>query len=191
VLAVEDEAPGRGDVEPRVVVASGEVERHGDAADGVDQRLEGAEVDLDVVVDPHAEVLVERVDQPLRVVATVRRVDPRPAAVGDVDVEIAGERQQRDAVRLRVDAQHHDRVAALTHSLAVTEGAGVGRVGIDARAVVGSGDEEVARFRVRLRECRDRGGRQGVLALVHGRRRGGGIGALDRSGRGRRRPLVR
>ncbi len=52
----------------------------GDPADGVDERLERAEVDLDEVVDADAEVLVDRVDQPLRVVALVGRVDPRPVA---------------------------------------------------------------------------------------------------------------
>ena len=105
----------------------------------------------------HAEVLEDRVDQALRVVAPVRRVDPRlRARAGDVDVEVAGKRQHGDAVGVGVDAQHHDRVAALAHPFAVAERPGVRRVGIDAGAVVGAGDEEVLGLRVGFRE---RGGR--------------------------------
>ena len=76
MLAVEDETTGRRDVESGVLVAGGELERHSDAPKGVDERLEGAEVDLQVVVDRHAEVLEDRVDQALRVVAPVGRIDP-------------------------------------------------------------------------------------------------------------------
>ncbi len=76
VLAVEREASGRRHVEPSVVVSRRELERDGDTTNGVDQRLEGTKVDLDVVVDRDAEVLEDRQDQSLRVVAPVGRVDP-------------------------------------------------------------------------------------------------------------------
>ena len=76
VLAAEVEAASRRDVEPGVRVAGRVPERHRHSANGVDEGLEGAEVDLHEVVDADPEVLVDRVDQPLRVVALVRRVDP-------------------------------------------------------------------------------------------------------------------
>src|SRR5262249_46299655 len=106
-------AAGGGGVEARVGVAGPGGGRGAGAADGVDERLERAEVELDVVVDADPEVLVDRVDQALRVVAAVGRVDPALApGAGDVDVEVAGERQHGDAVGGGVDPEHHDRVAA-------------------------------------------------------------------------------
>ena len=190
VVAVEREAPRRRHVEPGVRVAGRVLERHRDAADGVDERLERAEVDLDEVVGDDAEVLVDRVDQPLRLVAPVRRVDPRlVAGAGDRDVEVAGERQHGDAAGRRVDAEDHDRVAALADpaGLGVAERRGVRRVGVDARPVVGAGDEEVLRRRVGRREraaassCR----RGGTLVARRSRRRhvGGRPPRGDVSGR--------
>ena len=63
---------------------------------GVDQRLECTEIDLDEVVGTDPEVLVDRVDQLLRVVTLVGLVDPALArGSGDVDEQVARERQHR------------------------------------------------------------------------------------------------
>ncbi len=60
MVAVEGEAAGRRDVEAGVDVACGVLEGNGDAAEAVDDGLEGAEIDLDEVVDLDAEVVVNR-----------------------------------------------------------------------------------------------------------------------------------
>jgi len=79
MVAVEREATGGGHVEAGVHVADRGVERHGHTVDRVDQRLEGAEVDLDVVVVEQAEVLPDRVGQLLGIATLVGLVDPATA----------------------------------------------------------------------------------------------------------------
>ena len=97
MVAVEGEATGLGNVETGVRVADGSGERHGDAPYRVHQGAERAEVDLDEVIGVDAEVLVDRVDQVLRIVALVGLVDPAlPRRAGDVDEQVAWERQDGD-----------------------------------------------------------------------------------------------
>ena len=149
VLAVEPEAPGLRHVEPRLGIAHRVLEGHLDAAGAVDERLERAEVDLNVVIDRYTEVLLDRVDQTLRIVAAVRGVDPALARrAGDRHPQIPGEREHRDLRRRRIDPPHHDRVAALAHRGAVAEGVRELAVGVDAGVVVSAGDEEVLRRRL-------------------------------------------
>ncbi len=91
MFAAEREATGLFDDQPGRTVAHRGLERYGDTADRVDQFLERAEVDLDEVVGLDPEVLLDRVDQSLRVVAPVGLVDPtlaRPAV--DLQPQVAG-----------------------------------------------------------------------------------------------------
>ena len=159
MVAVEGEAARLRHVQAGVHVTGGVVEGHSHTTEPVDDLLEGAEVDLDVVVDGHAEVLHQRVDELVGVVAHERRVDAaRPVAACDLHVQVAGERQHGSALGGGVDTHHHDRVAALAHALSVAEGRCVGRVRVDAGVVVGTGDEEILRFGVRVGEGFDRSG---------------------------------
>ena len=182
MVAVEGEAPGLGDVEAGVGIAYGGLERDGDAADGVDERTERTEVDLDEVVGVDPEVLVDRVDQLLRVVAFVGLVDAALSRrAGDVDEEVAGKRQHGDLRRARVDAPHHDGVAAFAQVRAVAERRRVGRVGVDARVVVGAGDQEVLGGGFdRGERLRGRNGLGGLGAVAVGGLRGDDGGRLRR-----------
>ena len=129
-----------------MVVLDRQFERHGHAADRVDDRLERAEVDLDVVVDLDAEVVEQRLGEQRVVALAVGRVDPRPAVAGNLDPQVAGERQDRRPLLGRVDAHEHDRVAALADVTALRiGGAGVDRVRVHAGVAVVADDEEVLR----------------------------------------------
>ena len=91
-----------------------DVDRH--APHGVDHLLEALEVDLDEVVDRDVEVLLDRLDQHLLAagVAGVGGVDHAElAGVGDGDHEVAGERREREPVRLGIHPDDHDRVGVL------------------------------------------------------------------------------
>ena len=91
MVAGERVAARLGNIEAGVRVADGGGERDGDPVDGVDERLECTEVDLDEVVGADAEVLVDRVDQFLWVVTLVGLVDPALArGPGDVDEQVGG-----------------------------------------------------------------------------------------------------
>ena len=74
LLAVEVDAARTDGAEARAAVAVGRVEVDGTPPMASTMPLEAGEVDLDVVVDRDAEVLLDRVDQHLAAVA-VRRVD--------------------------------------------------------------------------------------------------------------------
>ena len=127
-----------------MLVPHGGVEPHGDAADRLDQPLEAAEVDLDVVVDGNAQRLLDGVDQGLATVG-VGRVDPvLRARAGDGQPEVPGDRQQLDPLGVGLDPGHEDRVGALPARLgAVEEGAGVGRIVVEVLAGVGPDEQEV------------------------------------------------
>ena len=90
-VAGEVDAPGLGDGEPSSSVTSWIGERNTDTTDSVDQPPEGAEVDLDVVVDRQTEVAVDRLDEAVWVVGFVGGVDAILATTGNVDVQIAWE----------------------------------------------------------------------------------------------------
>ena len=141
--AVEVETARIGNVEAGVRIHRRILERHRDATDRIDQRLESAEVDLDVVVDGDPEVEVDGVDQLLRLIEAVRAVDPAFAVrAGDLDPQVSWQRQHCRTTGRGVDAHDHDRVAALTQRVARTDR--VGGVRCVACAVVRAGDQEVA-----------------------------------------------
>ena len=136
-IAVERHAAGRGHVEPAVTITGRVEERHLHAADHLDQLLEGAEVDVDVVVDLHAEVLLDRLHEAARVGGIEGRVDAAtPVAVGDAHPQVTGERQDRGRLDVALDPQDHDRVGAVADDRLAEEGGGVGDVGGDAVAAV-------------------------------------------------------
>src|SRR5262245_4049855 len=100
------------DVETRLLVLHRLVRADLDATDRVDDVDEAAESDLDVVVDPDAGRLLERLDQQLGSAIREGRVDLGLAVAGDVDDGVPRDRQQQ---RLTVaHVQQHDRVGALT-----------------------------------------------------------------------------
>ncbi len=115
-----------------------------DPAEGVDQVLERAEVDLDVVVDRDVEVQLDGLHQPAGIALVEGRVDPALAVRGaDLHPQVAGEREDGGLRLVRVDPQQHDRVGAIADVVALgEEGAGVGRARIDAGPAVRA-DEEV------------------------------------------------
>ena len=132
---VADEQAGRG-------VPHGRVEEERHAVDGPHQLLEAEEVDLEVVVDRHAEGLLDRADQRLLPAGREGRVDLALARAGDVDVEVAGEAQQLGLGRVGVDPQQHDRVRQDPEVLApvgdrVVRVQAVGAVGADQQVVLG------------------------------------------------------
>ena len=92
-VAVEGVASRNVDAQPGRVVTDGVRQRDTHAADTFHDPLERAEVDLDEVIDREAEFLKYRVDQQLRVVAAVGPVDPLSAVTGDLDPQVAGERE--------------------------------------------------------------------------------------------------
>src|SRR3954466_2636644 len=85
LVAIQDRASRLGDVETCVGVAGCVLEGDGDASNGIDERLERAEVDLYVVVDGDAEVVGDGGDQLVRLVRAIRAVDPT-SPVGTVDL---------------------------------------------------------------------------------------------------------
>ena len=171
MFTAEREAAGFGDREPGRAVADRGLERHGNAIDGVDEFLERAEVDLHEVIGLDAEVLADRVDQTLWIVTCVRLVDPALArAAVDLQPEVAREREDGDLIRRRVDAPHHDRVAALAGSLAVAERWRKSGVRVQAGVVVGARDQDVAGAGLGGWERLDRdvriGGVDGVVCVL-------------------------
>src|SRR3954453_13851043 len=77
---VEHVATGLGDVESGVGVSCRVVDADRDPAERVDERLESGEVDLHVVVDRQAELVLQRLHQDFWSVVE-RRVDPPLAVV--------------------------------------------------------------------------------------------------------------
>ena len=119
--AVEGVAAGlevEGDeLETAVRVSGRRVDVDGDTTHGVDDALEALEVDLEVVVDGNVEVLLERVDHPLRPAAGVgveRSVDLLLPEPGHLDGQVARERDQEPRLLLGIDVDHHERVRPLT-----------------------------------------------------------------------------
>ena len=140
--AVEIRATGPGDREVRKRVACRCGEVHRDGAERVDDLAERVEVDLDVVVDGHVEVVRQRVDHALWSVVE-GCVDLRLAPTRDVDPEVAGERHEEGATRIGVRVENHDGVGALTARVGrVTERLLVARV-LDEVASVGTDDQVV------------------------------------------------
>ena len=139
--------PAYGDGEPGAAGAHRLVEVDGHPADRVDELLERREVDLHVVVDRDAEVLLDRLDEALRggrPVALERLVDAAlRVRAGDGDPQVARERQQPGGRVLRVEPQHHDRVGAGPGDGAATPGHGV--IGVEAGVVVRADEQVVHR----------------------------------------------
>ncbi len=68
------------------------------------------EVHHGVVVDRDPEILIDRLNQSLGPTERERGVDPSLTATCDIDPQVTRQREQRRLLRLRFDAQHHDRV---------------------------------------------------------------------------------
>ena len=177
------------DVDADALVADRRGERHADATDGVDDGLEGAEVDLQVVIDEDAEVVEDRLGEHGVVALLVRRVDPVLAEAGNLHPQVPGEREYGGGAGGRVDAQHHDRVAALTDAVAARIGCPCpGRVGIDAGVAVVANNKKVLCLGVSRSEGLDGADvdRNGARKLVAGIARGdGGDSRIDADGRRR------
>ncbi len=97
--------------ETRVVVEVAPVYVHIDAAERVHTVPEPAEADVHVVVDREARELLDGLDREPRAAERVGDVDPVRAVTGDVHLQIARQRHQRDPLA-RVDAHQDDRVGA-------------------------------------------------------------------------------
>ena len=69
------------------------------------------EVDVDVVVDREAGQLLDRLDRQLRAAERVGGVDLVVAVTGDLDLQVARQREQRDSLA-GVEPHDHDRVRA-------------------------------------------------------------------------------
>ena len=177
LLAVQVHAALAVDDEAGVLVPHGGVEPHGDTADGLDQALEPAEVDLDVVVDGNAQRLLDGVDQGLTAVG-VGRVDAvLRARAGDGQPEVTGDRQELDPLGVGLDPGHEDGVGALPARLgAVEEGAGVGGIVVEVLAGVGADEQEVLGLTRGRRGQRDVAVAGDLLEAV--------TGVADQGGRG-------
>ena len=86
-----------------VLVVDGQV----DAAEDVDHVPEAGEVDLDPAVDGQAGDLLEGLDDERRPAVGVGLVHLVETDAGDVDLEVARQREHGDALRLRVEAHEH------------------------------------------------------------------------------------
>ena len=130
-----------------------------DAADRVDQLVEPVEVDDGDVVDVEARQVLDRLQRQRRPTELRGGVELRGPVPGDLDAEVARDREEGEPVLARVGADQHHRVGAM----------GIAAAGL--RAAVGSEDED-----------RRRGGREeAVLALELGGdgRRDAAVRVLD------------
>ncbi len=75
-----------------------------DPADGVDQLLEAVEVDEDDMVHVEAGEVLDRAQRERGAADLVRRVDLREPDLRDLDLEVARDRQEREALLPRVGA---------------------------------------------------------------------------------------
>ena len=106
-----------------------------DPADVVDQLLEAREVDGHDVVDRQAGEVADGADREGRPADLERGVDLRLAVAGNLDAQVARDREVGDPVVARVGAHDHDRVRVLVVRP---------RVGV---RVIGAEEEDVARIR--------------------------------------------
>ena len=83
-----------------------------DAAEPVHERAEAGEVDVDHVVDPDPEHLVERLDGERGAAPRVRGVELRGALARDRHLQVARDREHRDGLGPRAEADEHHRVRA-------------------------------------------------------------------------------
>ena len=83
-----------------------------DAVEPVHERAEAGEVDVDHVVDPDPEHLVERLDGERGAAPRVRGVELRGALARDRHLEVARDREHGDGLGPRAEADEHHRVRA-------------------------------------------------------------------------------
>ena len=144
LVAAQLDASRLGHAEVGVAVSGRVFEGHLHTAHCIDDALEGAEVDADVVVDADAEVGHDRVDESLRFVRPVGGVYAVAGiGLGDAHVQVTGKRQDRGGIVLRVDADQHDAVGETGVPAASLVGLRIGRIRVDAAVVVAARDEEV------------------------------------------------
>ncbi len=115
----------------------------GHAVDRGHEIAEAGQIEHHEVVDLDVEVLLDGLHQPLRSAERHRRVDlALLGGTGDRHPQVTRERQQRGAIALRIDAQHHDRVGV--ERLAATTKHRVARR--QPRAVIDTDQQDVLRF---------------------------------------------
>ena len=102
----------------------------------VDESLEPDEVDLHVVVDLDAEVLLDGLDHQAAATEGICGVDPVLSVTRDVDPEIAWDRQHLHRRTAAVDPDEHDHIAP-----GATEGAEVLQI-VETLPGVGADDQE-------------------------------------------------
>ena len=146
IVTVEVHASGGTDRQTGAAIAKGVGQWDTHATNRIDQGLEGAEVDLHVVVGLDTEVVANGVDQSVRVGGVEGLVDATLPAAIEAHVEIALHRQCGGGAGVGVDAPHHDDVGAFPEAFATEDEGGVGRVGVDAGVVVGADQQKVRRI---------------------------------------------
>ena len=105
-----------------------------DAADGVDQLLEVGEIDERNVIDVEPCEILHRAQRQRRAAELERGVDLVRAVAGNLDAQVARDREVREPMSARVGADEHDRV-------------GVARAGTAGLATIGAEHEERRRSR--------------------------------------------
>ena len=131
-------------VQTSFFVASLVQKRNADSAYRIDNFLKGTKVDVDVVIDTDSKVLVNRVDELVRVLAIKCSIDAvGPGRSCDLDPQVARERQEGGTIVFWIDTNDHDGVTALTKACAVAECSGIRRVWVDATSVVRASQQKV------------------------------------------------
>ena len=82
------------------------------AVEPVHERAEAGEVDVDDVVDPDPEHVLQRLDRERGTAPGVRGVELRGALARDRDLEVARDREHGDGLGPRAEADEHHRVRA-------------------------------------------------------------------------------
>ena len=96
------------------------------------------------MVDGNPEVVVDRANESIRILAVECRVDSCLACrAGNVHPQVTRERQYGDVVDGGIDAQHHDGVGSLAERLTIANSAGRSISLVGAGTIVGPGEEEV------------------------------------------------
>ena len=118
-------------------VASLVQKRNADSAYRIDDFLKGTKVDVDVVIDTDSKVLVNRVDELVWVFAIKSSVDAVGASrTSNFDPQVTRKRQKCRAVVFWINANNHDRVAALAKACSIAKCSCIRRIWVDTTAVV-------------------------------------------------------
>ena len=107
----------------RVLVTHRRCERNSYATNSVNDFFERTEVNIDVVINQDAEVVKDRDDQWIRIIAIESTIDTTLSLLAvDTHPEVARKGQDSSRVGLWVKSQDHESVGALAQTIAITEG---------------------------------------------------------------------